>query len=367
VLSQSLFSTTPKPVTEKHLRHARRMVQLSAVLLVLSLIAVIAGAVPDWAHLVVFLMWIHVAVIVVAGAGGWTLRRLAPAPAGLVSPRLGELLAPWVLVVAVASAAVAIPNWGQPSPWDLGRTLAGSAVTDHQWHSEGDRYFERINRGPAREITAAEYDRLNERIFGLFARMWTLFSFGSLMVWRFIALRRKDLLDGDTGRTALKAPQVSATAPNLESGENWKSTALIAGIWVAFIGLNVLSLTVGPHQVFCSIPWPPEMGPFLLVMPILVIGIGSFWTKRSPFMSPWVASLVDQRLGVGAANAFIARLKPLLMFSVCALLGSGAFLATCAAGVDAPVDWAIPGFLASIGVALALAHVILKRRGISGV
>lgn len=364
-----------KPTTEKQLRRARRMMGLSAVLLVVSLIAIIASAVPEWAHLVVFLMWNHIAVMIVVGASGWAARRLGAAPAGRVSPRLGELLAPWVLVLALVSAAVAVPSWG-PSPWwGLGQAPDGSAVTSRQWHASGDRYFERINRGEAREITEAEYDRLQQRSFGFFARIWAVLSFGGLVTWRFIALRRRDLLQGDPPPVAapmpVPVPRGSTTAPGAVTGSDWKSTALIIGLWIAFIALNVLSLTSGPDRLFCSLPTPmpipPEMRLFMLVMPVLVIGVGSFWTKRSPFMSPWLASLIDQRLGAGGTVAFIARLRPLLLFSVTSFFGAGVLLGACGLGDASPVDWTMPGFLASTGIALALSHVILRRRGIPGV
>jgi hypothetical protein len=358
-----------KRTAKRQLRRARRMTALSAFVLAVSLIAIVASAVPGWTPLVAFLMWNHIAVIAVFGMGGWTARRLPPAPAGRVSPRLGELFAPWVLIVALVTAVAAIPNWGPTPWWDLGLATDGTAVTRHQWQSDGGRFFERINHGPGREITEADFDRLNQRSFGLFARMWAFFSLGGLMTWRFVALRRRDLLQGDPPPAAAQVPRRSTTAPGAVTGADWKSTALIIGLWIAFIGLNVLSLTSGPHRVFCALPLPipPEMRLFMLVMPMLVIGVGAFWTKRSPFMSPWLASVLDQRLGAGGTVAFIARLRPLLLFSVTALFGAGALLGACAQGDGATVDWTMPGFLASTGLALAISHVILRRRSIPGV
>jgi hypothetical protein len=358
-----------KRIAEKQLRRARRMTVLSAFALAVSLLAIVASAVPEWAPLVGFLMWNHIAVIVVFGTGAWAARRLAPAPVGRVSPRLGELLAPWMLVLALVTAVAAIPNWGPTPWWDLGLTTDGSTVTPHPSQSDGGRFFERINHGPGREITEADVDRLNQDSFGLFARLWAFLSLGGLVTWRFIALRRRDLLQGDPPLAAATVPRQSTTAPGAVTGADWQSTALIIGLWVAFIGLNVLSLTSGPHRVFCSlpVPIPPEMRLFMLVMPVLIIGLGSFWTKRSPFMSPWLASLIDQRLGAGGTIAFIARLRPLLLFSVTSFFGAGALLSACAQGGAAPIDWTMPGFLASTGVALAISHVILRRRGIPGV
>jgi hypothetical protein len=197
--------------------------------------------------------------------------------------------------------------------------------------------------------------------------VFAFLSLGGLMSWRFIALRRKDLLEGDPPPAAGTRPHQSTIAPGAQTGTGRKSTALIVGIWVAFIGLNVLSLASASDRLLCSMPMAPETRPILLVMPLLVIGLGSFWTKRSPFMSPWLASLIDQRLGVGGTVAFMARLKPMLLFSVTAFIGAGAMLKACGQGDASTVDWTLPGFFASAGVALALAHVILRRRGIPGI
>ncbi|WP_431263691.1 hypothetical protein ACQ859_27770 [Roseateles chitinivorans] len=356
---------------ERRLRRARLMSRASVALFVVSLVATIASTRTAWAWIVLFLMWNHVALLVFISAATWTIKRLDAAPPGRASPRLGELLAPWVLAAAAIGAVVAVPNWG-PSPWASAQTSDGTPVTRHQWHSEGDRYFERVNNGPAVEIDEATYDRLNQRLHGVFSRVWVFFSLLSIVMWRFIELRRKDLLEGHAEPlpppTASPAFPVS-TAPGAVAPAGRRSTALIVAIWVGLLGVNLLGPSAESGRTFCaaSMPVPREALVFLLVMPVLFFSIGAFWTKRSPFLSPWIADLIDQRLGAGGSHAFMARLKPLLLMAAASLVGSAQLAMSCwQSGPDA-FNWAVPGFLASASIGFALSHVILRRRGVPGV
>ncbi len=88
---------------------------------------------------------------------------------------------------------------------------------------------------------------------------------------------------------------------------------------------------------------------------------------RSPFMSPWIASLIDERLGAGSSETFVARLKPLLLFSVAGLIGSAGMAKECWQGGEGQMNWTATGFLASGSVAFALAHLILRWRRVPGV
>jgi hypothetical protein len=58
-------------------------------------------------------------------------------------------------------------------------------------------------------------------------------------------------------------------------------------------------------------------------------GFAALFMKRSPFISPWIASLIDEKLGAGSSEAFMVRLQPLLMFSVAGLIGSAAMAKGC--------------------------------------
>ncbi|WP_431260691.1 hypothetical protein ACQ86G_11605 [Roseateles chitinivorans] len=363
--------------TQRHLRRARLMARGSVALFVVSLIATIASTRTAWAWIVPFLMWNHVALVVFAGTAMWTIKRLDAAPAGRASPRLGELLAPWVLAAAATGAVVAVPSWG-PSPWASVQTRDGTPVTRHQWHAEGTRYFERVNDGPAVEIDEATYDRLNQRLYGVFSRLWVLFSLVSVVVWRFIALRRKDLLEGlaapppppavSPALPALPASPASAS-PGAVAPAGRGSTALIVVIWVGLLGANLLALSAQSERLFCSTPMPVprEATVFLLVMPALFFSIGAFWTTRSPFLSPWIAELIDQRLGAGGSQAFLARLKPLLLMAVASLVGSAHLAMRCWHSNPDAFNGSVPGFFASASIGFALSHVILRWRGVPGV
>lgn len=165
--------------------------RVSAFLLFVSLVAVIACTRLEWSRVVPYLMWNHVAIIAVVMYGSFSVRSLRKRPPGHASPRPGELFARPILILAVVAAIVAIPNWS-PSPWNMGQAPDGSVATHHCWHEspDGTRYFESFNHGPDREITAARYGELDRDLYSMFARMWVLFSFIALMTWRFVALSR---------------------------------------------------------------------------------------------------------------------------------------------------------------------------------
>ena len=358
-------STTPDDADEsmRRFRRARQFMWISAALLFVSLFAVIACTRLEWSRVVPYLMWNHVAIIAVAAYGMFTVRGLSKRSSGRASPRPGELFARPVLIIALISAIVAIPNWG-PSPWDMGQAPDGSAVTHHSWHesSDGTQYFESLNRGPDREITETQYDQLNRGLFSMFARIWVLFSFLALMIWRFAALSRKGAVSENINHPVATTPPTSAT-----DSAGWKSTALTATIWTLAIGANLVGFAVGTRQEVCSMPVPPAMQLIVLAMPLVFFGIAALFMKRSPFISPWIASLIDERLGVGSSEAFMVRLKPLLLFSTAGLIGSAAMAKQCWQGGEGRLDWTMPGFLFSGSVAFALVHLILRWRRVPGV
>ena len=358
-------STAPEVANEsmRRLRRARQFMWISAALLFVSLFAVIACTRHEWSRIVPYLMWNHVAIIAVAAYGTFAVRGLSKRPSGRASPRPGELFARPILIAALVAAIVAVPNWGA-SPWDMGQAPDGSIATRHNWHasSDGSRYFESFNRGPDREITEAQYEQLNRGVYSMFARIWVLFSFLALMMWRFAALSRRGAISGPDNRPA------ATTAPtNATNSPRWKSTALIATIWTLAIGANLVGFAEGTRQEVCSMPMPPAMRLIVLGMPLVFFGVAALFMKRSPFISPWIASLIDEKLGMGSSEAFMARLKPLLLFSTAGLIGSAGMAKDCWQGGEGRLDWTMPGFLFSGSVAFALVHLILRWRRVPGV
>ena len=360
-------STAPDDAAEsmRRFRRARQFMWVSAALLIVSLFAVIACTRLDWSGVVPYLMWNHVALIAVFIYGTFAVRGLSKRvpTAGRASPRPGELFAKPILLVALFAAIVAVPNWG-PSPWDMGQAPDGSVATSHSWHasSDGSHYFESLNRGPDREITEAQYDELNRGLYSMFARVWVLFSFLALMMWRFAALSRKGAL------SKLENEPTAPVAPaSTTSSARWTSTALIATVWTLAIGANLMGLALGTRQEVCTMPMPPAMRLIVLAMPVVFFGVGALFMKRSPFISPWIASLIDERVGAGTSEAFMARLKPLLLFSTAGIIASAAMAKDCSQGGEGLADWTMPGFLFSGSVAFALVHLILRWRRVPGV
>lgn len=343
-------------------RRARRFMWVSAGLLFVSLFAVIACTRLEWSRIFPYLMWNHVAVIAMVAYGTFAVRRSSRRSTVRGSVRAGELFSRPILIVALIAAIVAIPNWGA-ARWDMGQAPDGSTATSHHWHASSDdsRYFESFDRGPDREITQARYEQLNRALYSIFARMWVLLSFLALMIWRFAALSSRDEIL-NPGNRATK-PTVFVGATGLPQ---WKSTALIAIIWTLVIGGNLVSFAQGRHQAACSISIPPEMQLIVWGMPIAFLCVAALFVKRPPFISPWIASLIDETWGSGYSTDFMARLKPLLLFSVAGLIGSLAIVKGCWQDGQGPVDWTMPGFLLSGSVAFALMHLILRWRRVPG-
>lgn len=351
---------------QRSLQRARLFMWVSAGLLLVSLVAVAACTRVEWSRVVPYLMWSHVAVIVVFGFGIFAVRRLRSNTAKRVSPRPRELFAPWLLATAIVAAAFAIPSWS-PSPWETRHAPDGSVATTHQWHAsaDGTRYYESFNRGPEREISRADFQELERSMFSGFARMWVLFSFIALVMWRFVALRWQGELNPGPGVSS--SGSASSLAAPAESTQGWKSTAAIAAIWVLVIGSNLLSLAHAPHAAACTALMPPEMQWVVLLMPLVFFGGAALFAKRSPFISPWIAGLIDEKLGAGVCEGFMVHLKPMLLFSAAGLIGAAGLAFNCRHSGAGHIDWTVPGFLASGSIAFGLMHFVMRWRRVPGV
>src|SRR5260221_6540794 len=98
-----------------------------------------------------------------------------------------------------------------------------------------------------------------------------------------------------------------------------RSSLAIGLLWAFVMGSAVIGSTNAPPP-----PFPTRLSPVmtatLLLMPILVFGVMPFWAKYSPFYHPILARFVDGRFGEGTLASFLARLRPLLLFAVAAML-----------------------------------------------
>jgi hypothetical protein len=362
----TVLADTISKKSRRGLGTARLLMGLSAFLLVTSVIAVVLCTRVEWSRSMPYLIWVHVAILLVFGTGILAARRLHSDSSARASPRPRELFAPWVVVVALASIAAAAPNWAG-TPVGMGKSPDGTKVTSRHWHTsaDGTRFYESINRGVPKQISQAEYEELERGNFAAFARVWVLFSSITLVMWRFIALRRRDEL-----LPVARASEPNSSVPedgttresSIANGEpGWQSTAAIASIWCLTIVSNMLGFVAAPSDTICSMP-------ILVVAMPLVFFVGmALFTRRSPFLSPWISSLVDEKFGVGSCERFMVRLRPLLLFAAAGLLGAAATAASCWRSGAGDMNWTAPLFLASGSIAFAIAHFVMRFRRVPGV
>ena len=145
------------------------------------------------------------------------------------------------------------------------------------------------------------------------------------------------------------------------------STIVIVALW----GLAIWGAITGSSRVPAA-GFPKDVSPILLAsmlaMPVLFFGFGAFWMRRSPFYSPFLAKVIDARFGENALASFLARLKPMLLFALCASTqGVVGLWRTYSGAHPTSGAYAVNGFFLSGGVAFALAHFILYLRKVPGV
>lgn len=358
--------------SRRSLGTARLLMGLSALLLVTSVIAVVLCTRVEWSRSIPYLMWVHVAILLVFGTGVLAARRLHSDSSARVTPRPRELFAPWIVVVALASVAAAAPNWAG-TPVGMGKSPDGTKVTSRHWHTsaDGTRFYESINRRASTQISRAEYEELERGNFAAFARAWVLFSFISLVMWHFIALRRRDELlpvpRASEPDTPVPEDRTTRESSSTNGEPRWQSTAAIASIWCLTIVSNMLGFVAPPSDTICSMPMSSEMAILVVAMPlVLFVGMALF-TRRSPFLSPWIASLADEKFGIGSYERFMVRLRPLLLFAAAGLLGAAATAVSCWRSGAGNMNWTAPLFLASGSIAFAIAHFVMRFRRVPGI
>jgi len=296
---------------------------------------------PDGGRYMGGFMFDHGLVILNVMFASWTLKRRRAGAPPFRWPGAHRLFAPW-LVVTGALLAIAMIALQALLPVDL--PLPSGAHLQLVAHD-----LVPAPHGAGRGQDAGE-------AFGMFARMWVLFSFVGLCSWHVVALR--------------EAPSREPAAPVEAAGHAdygvdpqgrlaFRRRLLILAIWTLALAWSVVALSLSPfvERHLCEPPFP---WPFAL-LPAVMFGLSGLFAKRAQYMSPWLAELVDSRWGAGAYARFLVGLKPMLLLAACAVLGGLAAMKACG-GVSF-----MPVFFASGGLGFALAHVAMRVRGIEGV
>lgn len=152
----------------------------------LLLVSAVARALLEWSPFVAYfpyLVWVHVAVIALAGTGFWVLHKIRSAHSGgLVTFLRGLPIWLAALAVPVVLAAAPIFMLATHSP---GTTPDGQSVTRKSWVQEEVRYYVILNRTTRFEITETEYTEMNREMFIAFSSAWILFSYLSLVLWHY--------------------------------------------------------------------------------------------------------------------------------------------------------------------------------------
>ena len=144
-----------------------------------------------------------------------------------------------------------------------------------------------------------------------------------------------------------------------------KARAVIVLLWAfcladaAWVGLTVRAgeFTMGTTLGF---------GLFVVLMPPAFFPIASARAKRSPLYLPALARPIDARAGEGATAGFLRRWRPFLMLAAAAAVHGLVLGVRLASAGTATHEWWLVGFDFGCATGFALAHVILRRRGVPG-
>ncbi len=373
---------------EQDVRRAQRGLRLatwglwaSGLCLAISALAVLMGLHASTAPVVPYLMWNHLLVLVVAGAGVFSVRRLHGAqPMFPASPRPRELFAPWVLALGALALFLAGPDWAgyvvAPTALpSLGHKVDGVTVTHLNMHTsaDGTHFYIRINHEAEREISQADYQAYETAFYAVFARVWVGMSWVALVIWRYAALGGRAQLGRLRAGNGTAAPLVAQGHETLQPapGGRWPhlSRLLVPGLWALVLLANLAGLVIAPErgQALCAQRMPDEFLFPVALLPLVVFGLGGFFGKRSPFIWPWLAELVDERWGRGCTERFLVRLKPLLLMAVAMLCSVLGMILGCPAAPSASGFALGPLFFTSGAAGFVLAHVVMRWRKVPGV
>lgn len=267
-------------IQRKH-RRATRCMWASCFALVVSLLAVVVSS-TAWSPLVPYLLWNHLLVIGLCAWAGFAIRRLPQRPAGARAvPRPRELLAPWVLALGLVALVGAAARWAPPV-WDMGTTPEGQAITSRQYYTSdgGNRYFERLNHGTEREITEAEYQEGERGVWQMFARVWTVFSFIALLMWRFVALRWQ--AEPSSSEESSPLAQTGAPPAVVMRPASSKVSVAVAGLWALAIGSSLSGFASPLPSMICSAPIGADKSFwFVLLLPPVMFPAGNWFMRAA--------------------------------------------------------------------------------------
>ena len=343
-------------------RRARAGMWLALAALLASLLSLGLSQRSEGGALMPGIMVVHGVVILLAILATRSLRRLKKAGSPVpirVTPLLRPLLAPWVLALGLAGVAAVTTVLME----------GGLSSFSTRASSDDQHFFVSIDREPEHEISESEYQGYERRIVAFFACAWTVVSYAALLQWRFVALAWRAQRAPSSSLPGDDAPE-QPPAPMAEP--SWKSTALIAGLWM--LGL-VGGLLAGVWQTMglalCEGKLAPGSLDLMMGLPLVFLPVGALFVKQAPYNSPWLAAWVDELYGGGAYERFITRLKPMLLFGASILVNALALAQGCAGQGGATggvLHLPFPClFFASAGVGMMLAYVVMRLRGLPGV
>ena len=330
------------------------MLAASALVFLVGLIGVVAGTDEVWGHILPYLMWNHLAVIVVCAAAGYRLKRM-PA-AGL--PKMAAVLPRWLIAAGIVGAVAIVPNWAQSLRPSTLTALGVAAIGDTGFStsSREGKYYARVSGGTEREISETQYEELQQKVFAVFARFWVGFGLAGLFLWNLVLQRQR----ATVGATA----PLASLAAAMPHGPARISTTLIVAIWCTVLLSSLSQLASPAYPRLCEAKSPPLV---VALLPFVVFGIAALLAKRSPFYSLWVAQMVDARYGPKVFETFLQKLKPILLFGIATLVMAAVSFIYCSGMV---VATARPGtfdtFLFAAGAAFCMMHFILRYRKVPG-
>lgn len=168
---------------------ARTLTALSTALLFASVAANIVLALPSATWLFPLFFIVHIALLTLGIWAIFRIRKLKTNWSGVVRTLLP--VSKWLLATAAVAAATAVFT-GRTINFDLGTLPDGTPVHSKNWRAENGKYWLSLNKGPATEISSAEYKKLQRETYAVFATAWVLFAYLILVQWHYVARRESD-------------------------------------------------------------------------------------------------------------------------------------------------------------------------------
>ena len=141
---------------------------------------------------------------------------------------------------------------------------------------------------------------------------------------------------------------------------------IIAALWIWTVAVALWD-GLWRQPDLAAPQFPVNALPIIVALPVVVFGLAAIFAKQSPFYAPMVARWIDARTGAGSYESFLVRLKPLLMFATGAFLSSGIAMLRAMSRAAPGEAYVEPSFFLSAAAALATMHLILRRKGATGV